>query len=54
MLSSIKIKVSAIANLIAILALALLGFITFYFVEKMSQTRLSQLILTMLKQLICK
>lgn len=34
MLSSIKIKVSAIANLIAILALALLGFITFYFVEK--------------------
>ena len=34
MLSSIKIKVSAIANLISILALALLGFITFYFVEK--------------------
>ncbi|WP_425532248.1 hypothetical protein, partial [Campylobacter avium] len=34
MLSSIKIKVSAITNLISILALALLGFITFYFVEK--------------------
>lgn len=39
MLSSIKIKVSAIANLIAILALALLGFITFYFVEKKCRKR---------------